>query len=433
MSSSSADSGSRIENRDAVDPTAEEGCRSPLTRNTRWRYFPVERGAGVTFNRRGSSEILDFCSQSLNLSLGHCHPEINRALSEAMDRMTFISSRFTSDYAMELAYSMVEAAPGDLCKVNLKVTSGTLANEAALKAAFKRTGCTGVISLMGSHHGQSIATMRVSGKNLSLPYVDRTGVDYLSPCICSSRYGTDDCRGDCIEPIRDHLERRKGSIAAIILEPVMVDAGVIVLPRTFLAGLRKLADEYGVSLVFDEVQTAFGWTGEIFACEHSGVVPDALTGSKGFAAGLPAAFALFREEMDVLDYGEHEITHGAHPLSCAAALANLRILTETNLLEQVRRLGGYLFDQLVELQREHSIVEEVRGIGFVLGLVLRNGTRESAGRELVESCLDSGLLVRLSKVGERGNVVQIKPPLVTSRDEIDRALDILRSSLRRIV
>lgn len=404
----------------------------PLTQNTRWHHFPVERGFGASFQGRGGPEILDFCSQTLNLSLGHCHPAINGALAEAMERMTFVSSRFTSDYAMSLASSLVALAPGDLSKVNLKVTSGTLANEAALKAAFKRHGCTGVISLMGSHHGQSIATMRVSGKNFSLPYVDRSGVDFAEPCSCPSRNGTRDCTGNCLGPIRDLLERRKSSVAAIIAEPVMVDAGVIVLPKSFLRGIRSLADEYSVSVIFDEVQTACGWTGSLFAADHSGVVPDALTGSKGFAAGLPAAFAMFREKLDILEYGEHEITHGAHPLTCAAALANLRLLSETDLLEHVRRLGSYLFTQLVELRKEHSIVEDVRGIGFILGLVLGGTPNGAEGKRVVQSCLDAGLLVRLSKVGHRSNVLQIKPPLITTQQEIDRALEILRSVLRTV-
>jgi 4-aminobutyrate aminotransferase-like enzyme len=204
--------------------------------------------------------------------------------------------------------------PEPLARLNLKVTSGSLANEGALKAAYKKRGTTEVVALRGSHHGQSIATMRISGKNFDKTYVDRTGVTFFQPCS-SGLEGCDRCvrRNSCerADEIYAFLDRHHSRLAAVILEPVMVDAGVLIASRLFLAQLRERTARYGIALIFDEVQTGFGWTGRLFACEHVGVTPDLLTVCKGFAAGLPLAAILMSQEYDVLDYGEHEITHCA--------------------------------------------------------------------------------------------------------------------------
>ncbi len=407
-----------------------------FTRNTQPAHFDINRGSGAYFIAPDGSPVLDFCSQTLNLSLGQCHPAVNRAISEALAKTSFVSSRFGNEYVRALAERVAAVAPPGLSRLSLKVTSGSLANEGVLKAAYKLRGTTGTVALLGSHHGQSLGTMRVSGKHFDLSYLDRSGVHFVEPCTCTfrSRGGdaASECSGECVARMRAVLDRHHPDVAAVILEPVMVDAGVIVLPRNYVQEIAALARGYGIPLLFDEVQTAFGWTGHMFAADYLGVVPDGLTACKGFAAGYPLSLILVTEALDVLEYGEHEITHGAHPLSCAAALATVETLVETDLLAQVRANGAYLFARLEALRREHPVVTDVRGIGYVMGVQLEDSPGGVVTRIIMDHCLKAGLLLRVSKVGERSNVLQFKPPLVTTRESLDQAVSIFSDALLEV-
>ena len=407
----------------------------PYTKNTTPGPLKIQTGEGEFFYDSDGHRFFDFCSQTLNLGLGHSHPKIKEAVIDALNQAAYVSSRFRNDFVDRLVNVVEELAPAPLSYVNLKLTSGTLANEGALKAAFKYRGRSGVVSLKGSHHGQSFATMRVSGKNFDKTYVDRDGVRFFEPPSVSWEPGINDevanaSGSDAAMSIREWVSSHHSGLGAIIVEPVMVDAGVIVLAPEFLRALRKCADDYDVPLIFDEVQTAFGWTGRNFACEHSDVVPDALTVCKGFAAGLPLAALLVREFLDVLTYGEHEITHGASPLSCAAALANLEIVSEPELLSTVARRGAAFRARLRQELTVVGLDHSVRGIGYISGIEFKDATTATS---IYEQCLEEGLVLRRSKVGDRGCVLQIKPPIITSQDSFDAAVEIIAKVTRRVL
>jgi 4-aminobutyrate aminotransferase-like enzyme len=404
----------------------------PYTRNTKPGPLSIQRGEAEFFYDPDGRRYLDFCSQTLNLGLGHSHPRVKEAVIEALDQASFVSSRFGNDFVSRLVERVAKLAPPPLSHVNLKLTSGTLANEGALKAAFKYRKRTGVVSLIGSHHGQSLATMRVSGKNFDKAYVDRNGVRFFEPPTLSWEPGLNDeaanaSARDASTPICEWISRNHEGLGAIIVEPVMVDAGVIVLAPDFLKALRRSSDEYNVPLIFDEVQTAFGWTGRNFACEYSQVIPDALTACKGFASGFPLAALLVQASLDVLTYGEHEITHGASPLCCAAALASLDILSNPDLLSAVARRGSAFRAQLREELAILSFDHDVRGIGYISGVEFKD---ENTATRVYELCIEEGLVLRRSKVGERACVLQIKPPMITSEDSFHTAIEILAKATR---
>ncbi len=399
-----------------------------FSKNTRPSHATISEGHGEFFVDVNGKRYLDFCSQTLNLSLGHCHPDVNCAIVAASARFTQVSSRFSTDYADELAQVIIENAPHGLTRVNLRITSGTLANEGALKIAYKQTGKKGVLSLIGSHHGQSIETMRISGKNFDKEYLDRSGLFFAYPPGWADRMPK---AANIYHSIFDAIKENKDRLAAVIVEPVMVDAGIIVLPQEYLQEVREWTQRYGLVLIFDEVQTAFGWTGYLYAANYFGVVPDVLTGCKGFAAGLPLALMLMRASADILEYGEHEITHGGNPIACAVALANIRLLTKTDLLERVKSNGQYLLASLQQVSFEFPAeIKAVRGLGLICGVEINdNSNGRSLSKAIFETCIKHGLLLRLSKVGENNNVLQFKPPLITSRDSIDEAIDIFRKVL----
>lgn len=317
-----------------------------FSRNTQPSIATICSGRGELFFDSRGKKYLDFCSQTLNLSLGHCHPAVNEAIARASKQFTQVSSRFSTRYADELARLLIDHAPRGLSRINLRITSGTLANEGALKIAYKMTGKKGVLSLLGSHHGQSIETMRISGKNFDKAYLDRSNVFFA----CPPGFSRGKHLSNIYDNIFDAIEAEKSRLACVIVEPVMVDAGILELPKDYVRQLRECTQRYGIVLIFDEVQTAFGWTGYLYASDYLGVAPDVLTGCKGFAAGLPLALMLMRQEMDVLEYGEHEITHGGNPIACSVATANMRLLTQTDLLDQVKATGRYLLDSLEDVQ-----------------------------------------------------------------------------------
>jgi 4-aminobutyrate aminotransferase-like enzyme len=409
----------------------------PFTNNTRPKLYELNTGRAECFVGPGGEQVLDFCSQTLNLSFGHCHDAINSAVMESLHKIGFVSSRFGNEYVRRLVETLEELAPPVLSQVNVKVTSGTLANEGALKAAYKKRGRNGVVALVGSHHGQSLATMRVSGKNFGLAYVDRGGAHFVEPCTCPTAPEADElnrrCEGPCIDRIVQAIRANHPQLGAVILEPVMVDAGVVVLPGNYLQAVAEEARRFDVPLIFDEVQTAFGWTGHMFAANYLGVVPDALTACKGFAAGFPLAALLVTEGLDVLEYGEHEITHGAHPVCCAAALATLEALRDGAILESVRANGSYLQHALESLRRDFPFITSVRGLGHIWGLQIGDAGDGRITRFLMKRCLELGLLLRISKVGERSNILQIKPPLITPRESLQRGLDIFRVALAEVL
>jgi 4-aminobutyrate aminotransferase-like enzyme len=257
-------------------------------------------------------------------------------------------------------------------------------------------------------------------------------VHFVEPCRCGLEgERAEACR--CADAIADVLDRSGDDIAAVLLEPILVDAGVIVQSRRFLHDVRRLTSEAHVPLVFDEIQTGFGWTGRLFASDLYGVVPDIMTLGKGMACSLPLAAILTTESLDVLDYGEHEIGPGGNQLLCAVALANLEMLLTTDLLADVEKNGALLEELLRELQCDlPDIVSDVRGVGLLHGVELQDDSPDSERtRRLVELCLEAGLLVRTSKIGRASNVLQIKPPLITRRASLERGVDILRHAIRR--
>lgn len=390
-----------------------------FSQNTTPQGIEISHGDKEFFFDVNGKKYLDFCSQTLNLSLGHSNDLVNNAVKEAIQRCTTISSRFSIDYVNLLAKEVISIAPGSMKKVNLKVTSGSVANEGALKAAYKKTGKKGVVSLIGSHHGQTMETMKISGKNFDKSYLDRSGVYFSEP--------------ENIDQISEIISKHHENISVVILEPIMVDAGVIVLSRKYLETIRKLCSKYSIVLIYDEVQTAFGWTGNMFASNMYNIDPDILTACKGFAAGFPLAAILMTDDMDVLEYGEHEITHGSHPISCNVALANINLLKNSKILDNVKENSDYILQQLNRLMSKYDVIYDIRGIGHIWGIEINDNTLErSVAKKIYKNCLENGLLLRFSKVGEKNNVLQFKPPLITSQDSISTAFQIIENVLKKI-
>lgn len=389
-------------------------------------------GEGCVVKDVDGNEYLDCCSQTLNLSLGQCNDDISKRVKEQINKLTFASSRFGSDVQLELAKEIISITPDSLNKINFKNTSGSCANENAIKAARKKHGKQRVISLYHSHHGQTHEMMRISGKNFDKEYLDKSDVFFgdLPYCFrCKYGLNSDSCSLECMESLYSNIELFKNEFSCLIIEPVMFDAGVIIPPKKYHEKIREFCNLCDIALIYDEVQTGFGWLGTFFATDYYGVTPDILTMGKAMGAGFPIAACLMKQEYDVLTYGEHEITYGAHPVSLAATIENISYLKRAG-LKLAKDASIYSHQKFSDLKKAHSCIGDVRSIGLLSGIEFcdcDNNPDSDLAKEVYRLSLEKGVLFRISKVGANSNILQFKPPIIISRHEIDKAIDTLDS------
>ncbi len=377
----------------------------------------VKRAKGVKLWDIHNKEYIDFSSQTLNLSLGNSPQIVKRAFLQQFKKFTFLSTRFINQSFLDLSIELTKLAPRGLTKVNIKLTNGGDANESAFKRARVFRKKPYIVSFYYSHLGEGSETLKANGKHFSPLFLG--GSEFFIHVIPPFSENRTD------EQVIDELEflfRSRDDVAAIIIEPIMVNAGVYVFSRLFLNKLRLLCDKYKITLIFDEIQTAFGWLGKLFAAEYFNVSPDILTIGKAFAAGFPLAGVLMREEYDVLDYGFDEYTYGGHPVSCAIALENINYLTSSSVLRQVEEKSKMLQTQLVDYHSKHlGLVKNIRCCGLFAGIEFKSNI---AATQIYQSLVTKGLITRKSVDGAGPSLV-LKPPIIVSKPIIKMAIQIL--------
>jgi len=374
----------------------EETMRSSseLPTYTRWPLTLVRGEGSTVWDDRGKS-YLDLYGGHAVASTGHCHPEVVAAIREQAGELLFYSNVVAIPIRTRAADAIAAKAPAPLSKVFF-VNSGTEAIENAMRLARRATGRADVVTFEGAFHGRTADAISAAGlekyRQLGRPNVP----------------------GHRILPFDDLGEVEKAvdeNVAAVLLEPIQSMAGVIAASPDYLRGLRRLCDERGAKLLYDEVQTGFGRTGTFFYAGRHGVVPDLVALAKGIASGVPMGAILVSEAIAAGvkpdDYGT---TFGGGPLACAAAEATVRVIDGQALLENVRRGSAQLREGLSRL----SGVREIRGEGFLLGVVL-----DRPGKPVREALMERGFLVGGS---DQAHVLRLLPPLVLKTEEIARFL-----------
>ncbi|ACU35944.1 aspartate aminotransferase family protein [Actinosynnema mirum] len=388
------------------------------------------RGEGVRVWDESGREYLDCVSGTFNLVLGHNHPEVVAAVKRQADELVFASSSFQTAPTNRVLELLAELAPNGLDRVNLRSAGGSTANEGAIKMAQWHTGKRDVVVPFRGHLGQTIATASYNGTSrmrepfpYHLPGAVRVPDAYCHRCF----YGKtpDSCGLWCVDRIEDFLRyASSGSVAAMVVEPISGVGGNIVPPPGYLARLREFCTERGIVLVFDENQTGLGRTGSVFAADHFGVTPDVITVSKGLTgSGLPLAAIITTEELVGMPRSMHGFTYGGHTLSAAAAVVTLEIVRRPEFLAHVREAGSVLLERLRAL--EHPALDEVRGVGLMLGVELAepDGSRSPRlATALQERLAARGVVTRVSEHGE-GNVIELRPPLVLSVEDAHLVAD----------
>jgi 4-aminobutyrate aminotransferase-like enzyme len=404
--------------------------------NTRPIYPPLVSGQGARIEDADGNTFIDCAAQTLNMNLGQSHPSVLEAVQEQLRRLTYASTRYSSDVAYRLHDRLIELLPEGLEKINMTSVIGSAANECALKAARSRTGREQVISRIGSHLGQTTEAMRVSGKHWERSYLGERRTHFLPAPYCyRCPFGQtpDTCSVECLDELETLVRADDHDVAAAIVEPIMVDAGVLTPPQKYHRRLREICDDREIPLIFDEIQTGFGWLGVMFAMELIDTTPDLVSLGKGLGAGFPIAATAFKPEYDVLSYGEHEMTSGAHVLSCAASLAMIDYLQAPGTLEAIAAKGRAAREVIDSATAAHPSIGDVRGHGLLLGIEVidpSDGAADPVGASRLATALrQRGVMLRLSGVGVASNVLQFKPPVVITEDEIAEVAYALGKSL----
>ena len=374
------------------------------------------------------------------VNTGHVHPRVAEAARRQIDALVHCCSYvYHVPVVADLAQRLAEITPGRLQKTFFG-NSGAEAVEGALRLAKAFTGRGELLALQTSFHGRTAGSLAVTGNakrkqrfGPSLPGVAFAPAPHPYRCrMCSGR-----CTLACADAVEDAIRYdTSGDVAAMIVEPVMGEGGIIPLPPGYLRRVREILDRYGILLVIDEVQSGFGRTGLLFAVEEHGVEPDIMAMAKGLASGFPLGAFIAREDIaDAFQPGEHMSTFGGNPVSCAAALATIEVMLDEGLPERAARLGSTVLTRLRSLAEECKVVGDVRGAGLMIGveLVRDRNTKEPAVAQAAtvrRLCRERGVLIGVG--GYFSNVVRVQPPLVIGDEELDRAVGVLEEAVASV-
>lgn len=367
-----------------------------------YRRFPAAmvRGEGCRLWDENGKEYLDFLSGIAVCVLGHCQPEVTRAIRNQAGELVHVSNLFYTRPQIELAELLVRNSFADRV---FFANSGAEANEAAIKLAriYSAPGKYEIISLLGSFHGRTLAAVAATGQ----PHFHR-GFEPMPEGFINAEFGDLQALEALISP----------QTCAILCEPIQGESGVRPLSQDYLQGIRALCDRHGLLLIFDEVQTGLGRTGTLFAHEQLGVTPDIMTLAKALGSGLPLSAMLTTEKIAAaFTPGTHAATFGGNPVSCAAGVVVLRQLLAPGFLEAVRDTGAYFMAELQGLAGKFpQFASGARGRGLLLGLTLTE-KGIAHGAEIVNRMFERGLIINFT-----GNqVLRFVPPLIVTRNDID--------------
>ena len=373
----------------------------------------IDHAEGSWVYTADGKRYLDFLSGIGVANLGHRHPAVIAAIRDQINKYlhVMVYGEVVQQPQVELAELLSRCLPAPL-EVVYFTNSGTEANEGALKTAKKFTGRKRLVAFEGSYHGDTHGSLSVTGR-----MVYRQPFEPLLPEVTFLPF-------DSVK----HLEEIDETVAAVIVEPIQGEGGVRVPSEDFLPALRRRCDETGALLILDEVQTGFGRTGKLFACEHWNVIPDIITLAKALGGGMPlGAFVGKRQIMETLSVNpplSHVTTFGGHPVSCAAGLAALKTMLDEDLPARAAERGEQLRAGLRQLASQSEHIRDVRGRGLMIGLEM--DSREFTAR-FVSRALAKGLLLGWTLHSD--TLVRLTPPLVISHEEIETGMRIIESSL----
>jgi 4-aminobutyrate aminotransferase/(S)-3-amino-2-methylpropionate transaminase len=400
-------------------------------------------GEGAELIDVDGNRFIDLAGGLGVLNVGRNNPRVMAAVREQLDRFSHECFHVAMyEGYVELAEALNRITPGDFEKKTMLANSGAEAVENAVKIARYATGRDAVVTFTHAFHGRTLMGMTLTAKEM--PYKHGFGPFapeiYRVPFPYSYRCEFDLTDTTCGLAYADHAAETIDSqigpdrVACVVVEPVQGEGGFIVAPDDFLPALRQICDDRGILLIADEIQSGMGRTGKLFASEHYDLVPDIVTTAKSLGAGFPISGVTARAELaDSVHAGGLGGTYGGNPIACAAALAVIEELTETDMLQQAERQGRIIRERLDPLEDELEIVGEVRGLGPMVGIELVTDGESKQPHKLatagvMKRCHNNGVLIL--KAGTYDNVIRLLAPLVISDGDLNKGLDVLVDALR---
>jgi 4-aminobutyrate aminotransferase len=409
-----------------------------------WPELPAVSSEGIYLYTEDGRKIMDFTSGIGVTNLGHNHPKVLNAAIEQMKKFSHSAVGITVHEPLLRLTEILPTVMPEGMEMFFFGNSGSEAVEGALKMARYITGRPGIIAFTGSFHGRtygavSVTSVKSKYRSHYEPLVP--GIyfaDYANPFRCpvgSTPQDAVDWALGSVEKIFNHYIPAE-QVAAILVEPIQGEGGYIVPPPGFLEGLRRICDEHGILLIFDEVQSGFGRTGQMFAAQTLDVRPDVMSVAKGIANGFPlGATVSSRELMGRWSAGSHGTTFGGNPVACAAAVAVQQVFAEENILENTRRMGEIFINGLREIQKKHEFIGDVRGKGLMVAMEIVKPDKDKTpdgdkAFAILNQALERDLLGYMA--GRTGNVIRFIPPLIVNEDEIHQALEILEVCTQKV-
>ena len=398
--------------------------------------FVTHAGGGVIVDADGNS-LIDFGSGIAVTNVGNAAPRVVERVQKQVADFThtcFMVAPYES--YVSVCEKLNELTPGDHEKRTFLVNSGAEAVENAVKVARHATGRQAVVVFDHGYHGRTLLTMSLTAK--SMPYKHGFGPFapevYRVPLAYPFRWptGRDNCAEEAAAQAIDMINKQIGAenVAAVVIEPIAGEGGFIEPARGFLPKIVEFCRANGIVFIADEVQTGFARTGDLFACEDEGIVPDIICTAKGIAGGLPLAAVTGRADLlDHVHVGGLGGTYGGNPLACEAALGVLETIEQDKLVERARHIGEIMLPRLRAIQERNPMVGDVRGRGAMIAIELvAPGTKEPyPAAEIARKCHEQGLLVLTA--GTYGNVLRFLPPLVIPDHLLEEGLSILEKAL----
>jgi 4-aminobutyrate aminotransferase len=405
-------------------------------------YYPlaIKRGKGAIIEDMDGNQFIDMLSSASSLNTGHSHPRIVDALKSQLDDFISYTAAYTySEPLVTLGEELCKITPGDFEKRVVYGLTGSDSNDGAIKLARAYTGRKIIISFIGAYHGATYGAISLSAISSNmrrkigplLPDIEH--IKYPECYRCDYNKDCHTCNLECLNDFKAALNNHipADEVAAIIMEPIAGDAGLIVPPKKYVNELYRICKDNNILFVSEEVQQGFGRTGKWFAIEHFDIVPDMIIMGKSMASGVPLSAIVARKEItDSLGTPAHLFTMSGNALSCSASIETINVLKDENLLEKSKELGAYTKQRFENMKARYDIIGDVRGYGLSIGVDLvenretKIGNKKAAAK-ICYRCWEKGIILIFLASG----VLRVQPPLVISKEELDRALDIIEKSI----
>jgi 4-aminobutyrate aminotransferase/(S)-3-amino-2-methylpropionate transaminase len=395
------------------------------------------KGEGQYLFDSNGTKYLDFYAGVSVVNAGHCNPEITERICEQVKTLQHVCNIYLTQPMLELAEKLAEITPGRLQK-SFFCNSGTEANEGAVLTARLATGRSELLALQDGLSGRTFLTMSLTGLRFWRTDPNPAAGISFAPnanCYrCPLNLSYPACDLACAEEVRRVIETStSGEVAAMIVEPIQGNAGIVTPPPEYFPRLKEILQEYGILLIADEVQSGFGRTGKWFAIENWDVEPEVMTMAKALGNGVP--IGVFTTLPEIADHYTRPgaSTLGGNPVSMTAGLATLDVIEKEGLIQNAATQGAYLREKLLELQDKHPLIGDVRGIGLMQGAELVKKGKEPAAEEvdrILEIMKNRGVII--GKNGRFRNVLAFQPPLIIDQDNVDEMITTLDQALTEV-